>query len=142
MTMTMTGMARKAAERKHRLLTQQERNRRISEGLRLAWKRRNKDMSIDARVNYVVCNEDGSGELRLIDRPARPGETPGIKGQSVLRFKTAPEEVTALNGLDVWGGDDGLMLGEVEIAKRVGYISITFCDAETFKSAVAKYHKT
>jgi len=28
-------------------------------------------MSIDARVQTVYCNEDGSGRLRLIDRPPK-----------------------------------------------------------------------
>lgn len=95
-------------------------------------------MSIDARVDHVICNEDGSGELRLIDRPAsRPGKTPGCAGQSVLRFQKAPEEVTGLNGRDIWGGSDSIILGEIEIARRVGYTRLEFCDAETLKRALA-----
>lgn len=69
----------------------------------------------------------------------RPGNHGG-KGQSVLRFKTAPEEVTALNGLDVWGGSGAILLGDTEIAKRVGYTEVVFCDRETFVKAVRDYH--
>ena len=98
-------------------------------------------MSIDARVKEVVLNDDGSGWLRLVDRPPRPGQNPGIAGQSVLRFDRAPGEVTALGGLDVWGGADSLMLGEVQIARRMGYTGLAFCDGETFKRAVAAYHR-
>ena len=98
-------------------------------------------MSIDARVETVVINEDGSGELRLVDRPARPGKSAGIAGQRALRFAAAPEEVTALNGCDVWGGSGFLMLGDVQIAEREGYTRIVFCPAEAFKRAVAAYHR-
>lgn len=96
-------------------------------------------MSIDARVETVFINEDGSGRLALIDRPVESG-TPGIKGQASLGFETAPEEVTALNGLDVWGSANSLMLGDVEIAERLGYTRIKFHDGETFKRAVREYH--
>lgn len=94
-------------------------------------------MSIDARVDYVVCNEDGSGELRLIDSPPD-----GIRGQHKLKFNEAPEEVTALNGLDIWGGDGEIMLGrERKIANRVGYSSIEFVSREDFLRAVKEYHE-
>ncbi len=98
-------------------------------------------MSIDARVETVMIYEDGSGKLCLIDRPAaRPGENPGIAGQNTLFFDKAPEEVTALNGLDIWGGDSWIMLGETTIAYRTGATRIGFVDAEKFKDAVAQYH--
>ncbi|CEF48244.1 unnamed protein product [uncultured bacterium] len=99
-------------------------------------------MSIDARVDSVIRYEDGGGELRLIDRPARPGGVPGIKGQSLLWFHTAPHEVTALNGLDIWGGSSTLMLGDIAIARRDGYAHIVFCDRETFLIAVERYHQS
>lgn len=96
-------------------------------------------MAIDARIQFVQIGEQGQGALRLIDRPSKTG-TPGIRGQNSLYFEKAPEEVTALNGLDIWGGSSFIMLGDVEIAKRTGYTSIEFVDSETFKAAVAKYH--
>jgi hypothetical protein len=98
-------------------------------------------MSIDARVRAVHFNEDGSGKLNLIDRPAHPGGTPGCAGQSALHYDRAPHEVTALNGLDIWGGSEEIILGDIRIAKRVGYTRIEFVDDETFKRAVTEYHK-
>jgi hypothetical protein len=99
-------------------------------------------MSIDAQVQTVIVNEDGSGELRLIDRPARrPGDYPGCRGQSVLQYKTAPEEVTALNGLCIWGGSETIMLGDRKIADRIGYVRIAFVESEAFKAAVTEYHR-
>jgi hypothetical protein len=96
-------------------------------------------MAIDARVESVHLNENGGGRLNLIDRPGKP---PGIAGQRTLNFDKSPEEVTALNGLNIWGGSDFIMLGQIEIAKRDSYTHIVFHDAETFKLAVAAYHKT
>lgn len=99
-------------------------------------------MSIDARVETVVLNENGSGRLKLVDRPAtRPGENPGIAGQTSLHFDKAPAEVTALNGLNVWGGSDVLMLGERQIARREGYGGIEFVGDEEFRRAVREYHE-
>lgn len=99
-------------------------------------------MSIDARVESVRINEDGSGELRLTDRPAtKPGAPKGIAGQPSLAFESAPEEVTALNGRDIWGGDSSIMLGDVRIGDRVGWGGIRFRDADTLKQAVAAVGK-
>jgi hypothetical protein len=96
-------------------------------------------MSIDARVQSVHLNEDGSGKLCLMDRPPiRKGATPGIAGQNALHFDRAPEEVTSLNGRDIWGGDSQIMLGDVEIARRDGYTGLVFHDAETLKRAIAR----
>jgi hypothetical protein len=87
-------------------------------------------MSIDAVVTDVVVNSDGSGELRLGDRPPqRPGDNAGIAGQSVLSFEAAPADVVGLAGRQVWGGESSLMLGERQIARRDGYTRIVFtCD--------------
>jgi hypothetical protein len=95
-------------------------------------------MSIDARIDRVLRNEDGSGELRLVDRPAGPDGVPGIAGQSVLRFDESPETVTALAGFDVWGGSDTLMLGDVKIADRVGYTRIRFCKPPPAPSSTSR----
>lgn len=99
-------------------------------------------MSIDARVETVHINEDGSGHLALIDRPKRfQGDYDGIAGQSALYFEVAPEEVTALNGLDVWGPSSCILLGDVAIAERIGYGRIKFADRATFTRAVTEYHR-
>lgn len=98
-------------------------------------------MSIDARIQSVHLDEDGSGQLNLIDRPKVPGGTPGCAGQRALRFDRAPHEVTALNGLDIWGGSSEIILGDIRIANRIGYTRIEFVDSEAFKVACAAYHK-
>lgn len=93
-------------------------------------------MAIDANVAYVELREDGSGTLHLCDRVAD-----GSRGQSRLHFDTAPYEVTALNGLPIWGGAGQIMLYEREIAKRIGYTRISFNEREVFLAAVAEYHR-
>ncbi len=97
-------------------------------------------MSIDARVQTVIINEDGSGYLKLIDRPVKRGNL-GIAGQAKLIFARAPEEVTALNGCDIWGGDSSIMLGDEKIGFREGWTGIRFVEPETFKAAVAAYRR-
>lgn len=93
-------------------------------------------MSIDANVAYVELKQDGSGTLHLCDRLPE-----GSRGQSRLHFAAAPYEVTALNGLEIWGGASQIMLGDKEIAKREGYTNISFVERESFLAAVADYHK-
>jgi hypothetical protein len=73
-------------------------------------------MSINAIVT-VHHNEDGSGRLDL------EGEE---RGQSALYFDAAPEDVTALNGRQVWGGADKLLYRQAVIAERDGYTQIRF----------------
>lgn len=96
-------------------------------------------MSIDARVDCVYFNEDGSGRLGLVNRPARGGGHAGIAGQKSLSYKKAPHTVTSLNGCDIWGSAETIMLGDSKIADRVGYTGIEFVDDEAFKSACMKY---
>jgi hypothetical protein len=93
-------------------------------------------MAIDANVAYVECREDGSGTLHLCDRIPN-----GSRGQSRLHFDAAPHEVTALNGLSIWCGDRGIMLGNVEIATRQGYTRISFNERDIFLEAVKLYHE-
>ena len=93
-------------------------------------------MAIDANVSYVECKEDGSGILHLCDRVPN-----GSRGQSRLYFDAAPHEVTALNGLSIWGGASEIMLGERQIATRILYTRISFTERESFLAAVAEYHQ-
>lgn len=65
----------------------------------------------------------------------------GSRGQSRLSFDTAPYEVTALNGLEIWGGVSQIMLGDRQIAARDGYTRISFIEREPFLDAVAEYHR-
>lgn len=83
-------------------------------------------MAIDAYVAFVETREnDSGGTLHLCDRVPN-----GSRGQSRLTFDDATYEVTALNGCAVWGGDSQLMLGDKEIAKRIGYTRISFIERE------------
>lgn len=97
-------------------------------------------MSIDARVKTVFILENGRGYLELIDRPGRDGKPDGIAGQNRLHFDIAPEEVTALNGLDIWGGSSEIMLCETKIASRKGYTEIVFVDRDTLLAGVKQWH--
>ncbi len=93
-------------------------------------------MGIDANVAFVEVAEDGSGVLHLCDRVPE-----GSRGQSRISFQSAPYEVTALNGLEIWGGSSTVMLGDKEIARREGYTRISFIEREQFLAAVAAYHQ-
>lgn len=100
-------------------------------------------MSIDARVSRVFRDSDGTGDLFLVDRPkSRPEDNDGCCGQPQLSFDESPEGVMRLEGKDVWGSSEDLMLGDVKIADRSGYCSIGFVlDDEEFNRAVAKYEE-
>lgn len=99
-------------------------------------------MSIDANVAYVECREDGSGSLHLCDRQSPDfSQKPGIAGQSRLHFSAAPYEVTALNGLPIWGSSGQVLLGERKIADRLTYTRIAFVSDDEFKNAVTLYHQ-
>lgn len=74
-------------------------------------------MSINAIVESVRQNEDGSGTLVL------SGEE---RGQPALDFDSAPHDVTGLNGRQIWGGSESILVGEQEIARRIGYTKIAF----------------
>jgi len=91
-------------------------------------------MSIDAKVETVYIDEDGGGYLDLIDRP-----NGGIAGQKKLYFDMAPEEVTGLNGLNIWGGSGFIMLGDIQIANRIGYTKIEFVNRKDFCKALSNY---
>lgn len=98
-------------------------------------------MSIDARVTGVSFDRDGTGRLTLEDRPAKPGGHPGIAGQKSLSFTSAPDIVTNLIGLNIWGGSDSILLGEHEIAERWGYTRIKFVSPREIRDAIEIYNK-
>jgi hypothetical protein len=96
-------------------------------------------MSIDARIVEVTAGTAG-GALVLADRPKRrAGDTPGIAGQSLLRFASARPGVECLAGCDIWGDDSFIMLGAAKIADREGYTRIAFVNEEEFAAALAAY---
>ena len=93
-------------------------------------------MAIDAMVGFVETFEHGGGVLHLAE--PRPG---AIVGQNALKFDDAPHEVTALNGLPIWGGAGEIMLGQKRIARREGYTRIVFVEREDFLAAVQAWHE-
>lgn len=96
-------------------------------------------MSIDAHVQNVVINPDGSGRLELIDRPAKRGQTPGKRGQAALRFKKSFPEVAELEGLNILGNDGVIMLGDTTIASRKNYTDIQFIPRQSFLEALEAF---
>jgi hypothetical protein len=86
-------------------------------------------MLTDAKVKTVIINEDGSGELKLINQPTG--------SPSVLHFDSAPEEVTSLNGKEICIGSESILFCELKFADRIEYTKIEFCDSETFKRVMA-----
>lgn len=97
---------------------------------------------IDAKIQQIFIDEDGSGRLRLVDRPARkPGEPPGVAGQGWLRFDAAPECLPLLAGREILGDPETITLGGVIIADRVSSAGITFRHAEEIRAALASLNK-
>lgn len=97
-------------------------------------------MSIDGQVETVYIHEDGSGRLHVVDRPGRLGTISDPVGHQTLRFDFAPEEVTALNGLAVWGNAHFLFLGKRKIADRDGCVRIIFVTRVEFLAALRDHH--
>lgn len=110
-------------------------------------------MSIDARIRQVKVYPDGSGELLLEDRPDREMFA-GPAGQPVLRWAVLPANqfdinpvhwgtgaalVQSLNGCDIWGGDNKIMLGKKEIAQRQGYTQLVWVAAALLGEALQHY---
>lgn len=93
-------------------------------------------MSIDAQVAAVVRYADGSGYLKLRDRPARPGGVPGIAGQSHLRFHDSPPAVVDLIECEVWGSAEQVMLGDTVVAWRDGYTLLVFRTEDVVRGAI------
>ena len=80
-------------------------------------------MSIDARVVGIAYtfDEDGPGKLILEDRDKQ-----SCRGQTFLRFDSAPAWVAELIEKEVWGSADKLIHGDQMIAVRKGYTAIEF----------------
>lgn len=90
-------------------------------------------MAIDAVVKNCHLNPDGSGELELGPR----GDS--AAGQLSLTFDVAPKGIEQLVDKEIWGGSSFIMLGDIQIAKRLGYVPIEFGGQETFDLALRNY---
>ncbi len=88
-------------------------------------------MSINAIVTDVAVRGNGSGYLVL-----RGDE----RGQGKLFFETSPSDVKMLTNIQIWGGADSILVGEMEIAKRISYTRIQFT-VEALSEAVDSERK-
>lgn len=116
-------------------------------------------MSIDARIEAVTviapdhcntCNGGGKDpetgwddcphchgatkenpQVRLKLGPREPG---GVAGQTVLTIvnpsSVDPEQLSLLLGVDIWGGNGFIMLGDRRWATRVGYTKIRLLEPQ------------
>lgn len=88
-------------------------------------------MSIDAKVQDIYLEKDGTGELVLSGR--KSGEHPG---QTKLKYQKAPYNIMGLKGLDIWGDSANIMLGNTKIARRLGYTRIEFINDDALNYAL------
>lgn len=85
-------------------------------------------MSIDATVTAVGIDKDGEPYLKLgpSGRGPHPNDPPG---QNVLRVVNRPcPPLDGFIGCHVWGGANQLMIGETQVAKRIGYTRIELAE--------------
>lgn len=87
---------------------------------------------IDAIVETVYINEDGSGKLKL-----KNVSDERLRGQAYLHFDSAPEEVTALNGLEIQGDGHRIYIAETVIAERLDDVKVRFVGM--FTTAIGRY---
>jgi hypothetical protein len=85
-------------------------------------------MIIDARINKVYRNNDGSGRLE-------------IDGQPPLHFDSSPPDVSSLQGTRVWGNAGVIMLGDTSIAAFITYKQIKFVTDKQFSEAIKAYKR-
>lgn len=95
-------------------------------------------MSIDARV--VGIRESTAEHQVKLTLEGRPGV--GLAGQSMLVIENAPRDwpesaLKELIGCDIWGGSGMVMLGDKQLAKRDGYLSIILVDG--WKDVISQY---
>lgn len=76
-------------------------------------------MSIDARIDRVTYEADGTAKLHLVDRDKHSSR--GVKALTVLNPAPGME---MLVGENIWGGDSQIMLGDTLVADRVSAGSI------------------
>jgi hypothetical protein len=76
-------------------------------------------MSIDARIELVTYEADGTATLHLGPRDKRNG--PGQPSLTVLNPSPGME---VMEGMEIWGGASSIVVGETVWAERIGYTSI------------------
>lgn len=81
-------------------------------------------MSIDARIELVTYEQDGTATLWLAPRDSRDGPA----GQQQLKVLNPKPHMDVLEGMCIWGGANDIMLGYKRWADRIGYTRIKLRD--------------
>lgn len=76
-------------------------------------------MSIDAKIELVTYEQDGTVRLHLGPRTKRDGP-----GQPVLTVLNPKPRMEVLEGMDIWGNANVIMLGDTHWADRESYTTI------------------
>ncbi len=77
-------------------------------------------MAIDAVVRAVRRNRDGTATMTL--GPRDTGHGSSCKGQAKMTILNPPAgPLRGLVGVEIWGGDGAIMVGDRKWAVRVGY---------------------
>ena len=79
-------------------------------------------MSIDAIIDDVTYNDDGTADLKLRARDPRRSSA----GQKSLTVLNPPEHnfLSSAIGVAIWGNSSSILVGENLWAKRESYLSI------------------
>ena len=76
-------------------------------------------MSIDARVERVAYEPDGTVTLHLVDRDSK-----SCRGQSQLTVVNPQPGMDAMEGVCIWGNASKLYVRDTLFANRVSYTTI------------------
>lgn len=83
-------------------------------------------MSIDAKIVGTSRHADGTVTIAL-----EPRERGGCAGQQVMTILNPPPldcDLSRLIGVEIWGGDGYVLVGDEKLADRVGYTSLRLVD--------------
>ena len=84
-------------------------------------------MSIDATIVGVTYLPGGDARLTL-EQPGRSR----VAGQQAFIVVDAPPGLEHIIGEHVWGGCSSLMIGETEVAQRIGYTRLRWGKRESW----------
>lgn len=91
-------------------------------------------MSIDAKIDKVTNESDGTAILHLVDRDEYHS-----RGQSRLTVLNPVPGLQHLEGECIWGNASCIMCGDVQIAVRESYTEIRLVDVN--ERTVGKHRK-
>ncbi len=91
-------------------------------------------MSIDAKIELVTYEPDGTVQLHLGPRDPKVGPA----GQSVLTVLNPKSGMEVLEGMCIWGGDSSIMVGDKELGRRESYTTIRLTEPRQQPPSEAK----